>query len=95
MTNDPTFVNLPLLTTFLKHFDRAYLGATAESGSGAKDDGSYANGGQEKLPSGVEELVPADGRQTVRSMFVGYFNSASKTLVKGQVVSALHTRERG
>lgn len=76
MSNDPTYINLPLLATFLKHFERAYLGCS-DSTDGAASD----------LPAGVEELIPAEERKTMRSMFVSYFNSASKTLVKGQVVS--------
>lgn len=70
---DPQFINLPLLAAFLKSFSRTYLGPLPES--------------LEALPEGVEELVPADIQAKMRELFVGYFNSASKTLVKGQIVS--------
>ena len=81
MSNDPAFINLPLLATFLKYFERAYLGG-AEVAEGAGDTSG-------DLPAGVDELVPAEERKTMRSLFVSYFNSASKTLVKGQVVSPI------
>ena len=87
MSNDPTYVNLPLLTTFLKHFERAYLGGP----DGHAVQAEQANtDGEDKLPGGMEELVPDEERKTARSLFVNYFTSASKTLVKGQVVSTPH-----
>jgi regulator of nonsense transcripts 2 len=79
MSNDPAFINLPLLATFLKYFERAYLGGAEVAGDAGDTSGD--------LPAGVDELVPAEERKTMRSLFVSYFNSASKTLVKGQVVS--------
>jgi regulator of nonsense transcripts 2 len=83
MTNDPQFVNLPLIATFLKHFDRPYLGPQAEStvlpNGGVAADSSL-------LPEGMEELIPVEVQVKMREMFVGYFFSASKTLVKGQIV---------
>lgn len=71
MTNDPQFSNMPLLTSFLKTFGRAYLGPKAD----------------EQLPEGVEELVPPEMQKKMRELFTNYFNSASKALVKGQTVS--------
>ncbi|ORX39238.1 armadillo-type protein [Kockovaella imperatae] len=68
MANDLQFTNLPLLAAFLKHFSRAYLGATDSS-----------------LPESIDDLVPIEAQPKIREMFVGYFNQASKTLVKGQV----------
>lgn len=78
MTNDPQFSNMPLLTSFLKTFSRSYLGAKGD----AED---------EQLPEGVEELVPADMQKKMRELFNNYFNSASKALVKGQIVSYHHS----
>jgi regulator of nonsense transcripts 2 len=71
MTGDPQFANLPLLSTFLKHFNRSYLGAEEKA---------------EGLPEGMTELVPIGLQKEFREMFVGYFTAASKTLVKGHLV---------
>lgn len=73
MSGDPQFNNMPLISAFLKFFSRVYLGPPPET--------------EEGLPEGVLELVPAEVQSKMRELFVGYFNSASKTLVKGQVVS--------
>jgi regulator of nonsense transcripts 2 len=73
MSGDPQFINLPLIAAFLKSFSRTYLGPIPES--------------TETLPEGMEELVPIDIQTKMRELFVGYFNAASKTLVKGQIVS--------
>nr|XP_031861440.1 uncharacterized protein CI109_003044 [Kwoniella shandongensis]KAA5528512.1 hypothetical protein CI109_003044 [Kwoniella shandongensis] len=77
MTGDPQYTNLPLLSTFLKYFGRAYLGRapSAEGNATEKDD----------LPGDVVDLVPAEVQKKMRELFEGYFNSASKTLVKGQI----------
>lgn len=74
MTNDPQFSNMPLLTSFLKTFGRAYLGPKPDKAD-------------EQLPEGVEELVPPEMQKKMRELFTNYFNSASKALVKGQTVS--------
>ena len=92
MSGDPQFANLPLVSTFLKHFNRAYLGPpqpekpVKEQG----DDQSPVNGstGTSDLSEGIEELMPFGVHSDFREMFAGYFNGASKTLVKGQLVSA-------
>lgn len=72
MSGDPQFNNMPLISAFLKFFSRVYLGPQPMA--------------EEKLPEGVLELVPADVQSKMRELCVGYFHSASKTLVKGQVV---------
>lgn len=73
MSGDPQFINLPLIAAFLKSFSRTYLGPLPDSA--------------EILPEGMEELVPTDIQAKMRELFIGYFNAASKTLVKGQIVS--------
>ena len=78
MAGDAQFINLPLLSTFLKYFSRAYLGPSSDA-SASHDTA---------LPDGVDEFVPAETQSKIREMFVGYFNNASKTLVKGQIVSS-------
>ena len=91
MANDLQFTNLPLLSTFLKYHSRAYVGPQPESTP--DDDGKRANGvagvvePSTELSEGVEELVVPEAQVKIREMFVNYFNQASKTLVKGQVVS--------
>ncbi|WVQ63661.1 uncharacterized protein L199_001814 [Kwoniella botswanensis] len=83
MIGDTQYTNLPLLTTFLKYFVRAYLGPNPSS----TKDGS-ANGDaiqKEELPEGVTELIPVEVQKKMRELFENYFNSASKTLVKGQI----------
>ena len=77
MSNDPTYINIPLIIAFIKHFDRTYLGPNS------------TNGGDEPLPDGMTELVPVDIQKMYRATLVAYFNAASKTLVKGQVVSQM------
>ena len=89
MANDPQFTNLPLIAAFLKHYSRAYLGfqgqesCTSERGptNGTTDVEGEGVGSQEIL----EEFVPKDTQNAMKEMFVAYFNSASKTLVKGQI----------
>jgi regulator of nonsense transcripts 2 len=73
MSNDPQYNNLPLPTTFLRSFGRTYLGPAPNT--------------QEALADGVEELVPTEIQAKMRQLFVGYFEGASKTLIKGQHVS--------
>ncbi|EJT53100.1 hypothetical protein A1Q1_00107 [Trichosporon asahii var. asahii CBS 2479] len=77
MTNDPQFSNMPLLTSFLKTFGRAYLGPKPDKAD-------------EQLPEGVEELVPPEMQKKMRELFTNYFNSASKALVKGQTDKRNH-----
>ncbi|ORY33038.1 armadillo-type protein [Naematelia encephala] len=89
MTGDPQYTNYPLLAYFLKYFGRAYLGpqeTTQPSGEGVSSNGvAHATEESDALPEGVEELVPKELQVEMRKTFVGYFNSASKTLVKGQI----------
>lgn len=77
MTSDPQYTNIPLISTFLKHFNRAYMGPAPPKEGEAP----------ETLPDGVEELVPAEVQKQMRDLLVKYFDSASKTLVKGQIAS--------
>lgn len=77
MNGDPQYTNLPLLSTFLKYFSRAYLGPKPEG----------PHGKDEPLPEGMAELIPVEVQEKMRELFVGYFNGASKTLVKDQIVS--------
>ncbi|OXM78214.1 hypothetical protein C364_04151 [Cryptococcus neoformans Bt63] len=82
MTGDPQYSNLPLITTFLKYFGRAYLGdnpVLSKAADGAKEDEV------ETLPENVTELVPPEIQKQMWQLFVNYFNTASKTLVKGQL----------
>ena len=73
MTGDAQYLNLPILSTFLKYFARTYIGPKNDS--------------EKAVPDGVQELVPVEIQTKMRELFTDYFNSASKTLVKGQVVS--------
>lgn len=84
MTGDPQYTNLPLITTFLKYFGRAYLGDNPISSSQGPTDGAVKDGA-ETLPDGVTELVPSEVQKQMWQLFVNYFNTASKTLVKGQL----------
>ena len=77
MTDDPQFTNLPLLTYFLKHLGRVYMGSMGEATS------------NDEAAEPMEELAPKAIQTSVRDLFLGYFNNASKTLVKGQIVSSL------
>lgn len=82
MTGDPQYSNLPLITTFLKYFGRAYLGdnpVLSKAADGANEDEV------ETLPENVTELVPPEIQKQMWQLFVNYFNTASKTLVKGQL----------
>ena len=87
MTGDAQFANLPLLSTFLKHFNRAYLGDADIKANGDASDGANGDSNGTGLPEGVEDLVPVGVQKDFRDLFNGYFNGASKTLVKGQMVS--------
>ncbi|KAL1407550.1 mRNA decay protein [Vanrija albida] len=75
MSNDPQYSNMPLLATFLKSYNRAYLGPQPPA------DGAAV----ETLPNGVEELMPPEVQKSMRALFTTYFQTASKTLVKGQM----------
>jgi len=81
MSGDNQFINLPLIAAFLKAFSRTYLGSLPDS--------------TETLPDGVEELVPVEIQAKMRELFVGYFNAASKALIKGQIVSDLSSSTDG
>ncbi|WVR08877.1 hypothetical protein IAU60_005936 [Kwoniella sp. DSM 27419] len=78
MTGDPQYVNLPLISTFLKYFGRAYLGPQRNAESAIE-------GGKDDLSGDVVDLVPVEIQKKMRELFEGYFNAASKTLVKGQI----------
>ncbi|BEI85184.1 hypothetical protein CcaverHIS002_0505850 [Cutaneotrichosporon cavernicola] len=80
MTSDPQYTNIPLMSTFLKHFSRAYLGSVPPTDGAAP----------EALPDGVEELIPAEVQRQMRELFTKYFDTASKTLVKGQLDKRNH-----
>lgn len=80
MSGDPQYTNIPLLAAFLKSFSRVYLGPRLQ-------DGGEKAQSEESLPEGVQELVPVATQDKFREMFTTYFNGASKTLIKGQVVS--------
>jgi hypothetical protein len=73
MSNDPQYSNIPLLTTFLKSFQRPYLGAESLSLEMA-------------MTNEEDELVPASYREKFRKVFTDYFKAASKVLVKGHTV---------
>jgi regulator of nonsense transcripts 2 len=77
MSNDPQFSNIPLVSTFLKHFQRAYLGPSplSQSQEIASTDADEEN-----------ELVPATYRERFRKTFEDYFKNAGKVLVKGHTV---------
>lgn len=75
MTGDPQYGNIPLLAAFLKSFGRAYLGPQPTEGEVAQE-----------LPEGIEELIPQEVQKKMRELFINYFETASKTLVKGQMV---------
>ncbi len=83
MTGDPQFSNMPLVVAFLKSFGRVYLGPLSQS----EKDVTVTTSLEEPLPEGVTELVTIAQQQKFREMFVSYFETASKTLVKGQLVS--------
>ncbi|WVQ93013.1 hypothetical protein IAU59_000076 [Kwoniella sp. CBS 9459] len=84
MTGDPSYNNLPLLSTFLKYYGRAYLGPNpATSSKHVATNGATSD--KEELPAEVTELVPPEIQKKMRELFENYFNSASKTLVKGQI----------
>lgn len=79
MTGDPQYSNIPVITSFLKAFGRAFLGPQpAKNGDATPEEAS--------LPDGVEELVPPEVQKKMRELFVNYFETTSKTLVKGQIV---------
>lgn len=85
MTGDPQYSNIPVIASFLKAFSRPYLGPqTTKNG-----EPNIMTEGQ--LPEGVEELVPPEVQKKMRELFVSYFETASKTLVKGQIVSWFDT----
>jgi regulator of nonsense transcripts 2 len=75
MSNDPQYANLPLLATFLKYFSRAYLGPS-ERKAGDEPEAQIES---------EQELVPVAYQTEINEAFKNYFNTASKTLVKGQV----------
>ncbi|WVQ81313.1 hypothetical protein IAT38_003436 [Cryptococcus sp. DSM 104549] len=86
MTNDPQYSNLPLLSTFLKYFGRAYLGPNpTPAGKEANGQAADSDTKRDELPEGVNELVPVDVQKKMRELFDNYFSTASKTLVKGQI----------
>jgi regulator of nonsense transcripts 2 len=91
MSGDAQYANLPLLSTFLKHFNRAYLGFAEKTGED-QATGHGAIGPSPDLPEGVTELIPIGLQKEFREMFVSYFTTASKTLVKGHLVRRVHAQ---
>jgi hypothetical protein len=85
MSGDAQYANLPLLSTFLKHFNRAYLGSSEKTAE-EQASGHGATGPSPNVPDEVTELIPVGLQKEFREMFVGYFMTASKTLVKGHLV---------
>jgi regulator of nonsense transcripts 2 len=85
MTGDAQYANLPLISTFLKHFNRAYLGLPEKTHE-EHTDGHGAVGTSQDLPEGITELIPIGLQKETRDMFVAYYSTASKTLVKGHLV---------
>lgn len=79
MTGDTQYANLPLLSAFVKYYKRAYLGQSVVDGDEPTEG--------DKLPDGMMELVPVEIQNAMRELFTNYFDTASKTLVKGQIVS--------
>lgn len=90
MSGDPQFNNIPLVASFLKYFNRAYLGSDqlAKDSETKEPSGTPAMEAEEseQLPAGMAELVPVEVQRKMRELFVGYFQNAGKTLVKGQIV---------
>ncbi|WWC90992.1 uncharacterized protein L201_005931 [Kwoniella dendrophila CBS 6074] len=84
MTGDTQYTNLPLLTTFLKYFGRAYLGPNAPSAKIGQVNGGESSD-VDHLPENTTEMIPVEVQKKMRELFEGYFNAASKTLVKGQI----------
>jgi regulator of nonsense transcripts 2 len=77
----------------LKHFNRAYLGSPEKTAE-EKASEHGATGSSLGLPDEVTELIPVGLQKEFREMFVAYFNTASKTLIKGHLVSSLLTLGR-
>lgn len=84
MSGDSQYSNLPLISSFLKHFSRAFLGPQPVDGQPV--DGQRADDTGEALPHDTEELVFPEVQKKMRELFASYFETASKTLVKGQIV---------
>ncbi|WRT69288.1 uncharacterized protein IL334_006272 [Kwoniella shivajii] len=78
MTGDTQYTNLPLISTFLKYFARAYLGPNPSSAKNGQVNGNQSD-------ESVDELILPEVQKKMRDLFDSYFNSASKTLVKGQI----------
>ena len=98
MSDDPHFINLPLIATFLKHFNRAYLGPASDSCEArvvAHQNGDVrVNGDHGEAAENLSELVHEETQKAMRDMHVSYFKTASKTLVKGQIVSSQALSQR-
>lgn len=93
MSGDAQYANLPLLSTFLKHFNRAYLGSSEKTAE-EQASGHGATGPSPDLPDDeVTELIPVGLQKEFREMFVAYFMTASKTLVKGHLVRTVRYRD--
>lgn len=93
MSGDPQFNNIPLVASFLKYFNRAYLGPAqlAKDSKAEQPSGTPAMETEEseQLPADMTELVPVEIQGKMRELVVGYFQNAGKTLVKGQIVRSL------
>jgi hypothetical protein len=93
MSGDPQFNNIPLVASFLKYFNRAYLGPAqlAKDSKAEQPSGTPAveTEESEQLPADMTEMVPVEIQGKMRELVVGYFQNAGKTLVKGQIVRFL------
>ncbi|RSH95137.1 hypothetical protein EHS25_000223 [Saitozyma podzolica] len=89
MSGDPQFNNIPLVASFLKYFNRAYLGPAqlAKDSKAEQPSGTPAveTEESEQLPADMTEMVPVEIQWKMRELVVGYFQNAGKTLVKGQI----------
>lgn len=94
MTDDPQFANLPLVASFIKTLGRVYLGPQVIIPA---QNGDQVIGSADNLAASTEsldELIPVDTQRGMKEMLVGYFSSASKTLVKGQIVGGQALRRQ-
>ncbi|KIJ67888.1 hypothetical protein HYDPIDRAFT_147949 [Hydnomerulius pinastri MD-312] len=91
LSNDPSLSSLPLLSTFLKSYSRAYLGLTPPQAKQISNDaepgtlstaasGDY-QGAFPALLHEEEELVEQDIRDRFKRMCEGYFDNVAKKLV--------------
>lgn len=97
LSNDPSLMSLPLLTTFLKYFSRPYMGLTppaAKQISPASEPGSLSSSVEKESPQAQpineeQELVEKDIRDRFKKMCEGYFDSVSRKLLVEHNVGSL------